>query len=517
MSFRELSMFNIRDLLRRVQAGDGVRGVAKNSGVDRKTVRRYVEAATTLGFTVEHPLDDAFVRAVMAAVQSRPSTPPSEPWVAIDAHKALIAAWLGGDKPLRLTRVHELLRAQGVETGYTTLRRYAHEALGWRERKPTVRVADPPYGDEAQIDFALMGRVPDGYGGTQKLYVLIVVLSASRLMFVWPCFTQTARDVIEGLEAAWRFFGGVPRRIVPDNATSMIIRASATDPVKHRAFAEYTDKRGIFVDPARVRSPQDKARVENQVPYVRERWFAGETFTAFIERTREHAARWCREVAGVRIHGTTRQKPLEIYEEHERPLMRPAPEDTYDVPIWRRPKVHPDHHIQVERALYSMPAGYIGQHVMARADKTTLRVYVGENLVKTHPRGRPGTRTTAPDDYPADLRDPAFRTVERLRANARKKPPAIAAFAERLLEGPMAWMKMRQGYGLMRLCDRYGDDRVDAMCSHALKFDVIDVSRVERLLKDARRAEEAASPTVRTLPTGRFARPSAQFSTRGGS
>jgi transposase len=150
-----------------------------------------------------------------------------------------------------------------LDVGYTTLRRYAHQELGWRERKASVRVDDPPFGDEAQIDFALMGQVPDGYGGTEKLYVLIVVLSASRHMFVWPCLSQTARDVIEGLEAAWRFFGGIPKRIVPDNATSMIVKASATDPVKHRAFAEYTDKRAIFVDPARVRSPQDKARVEN--------------------------------------------------------------------------------------------------------------------------------------------------------------------------------------------------------------------------------------------------------------
>ena len=76
---------------------------------------------------------------------------------------------------------------------------------------------------------------------------------------------------------------------------------------------------------------------------------------------------------------------------------------------------------------------------------------------------------------------------------------------------------MRQGYALMRLCERYGDERVEAMCSHALRFDVVDVSRVERLLKDARRAEEEASPKLRALPVGRFARPTTQFSTRGES
>jgi hypothetical protein len=107
--------------------------------------------------------------------------------------------------------------------------------------------------------------------------------------------------------------------------------------------------------------------------------------------------------------------------------------------------------------------------------------------------------------------------VDRLLTQARTKPSSIAAFAEKLLNGPTAWMKMRQGYGLMRLCDRYGDERVEAMCRHALKFDVIDVSRVERLLKDARRAEEEAAPKITSLPTGRVARPTAQFTTRGES
>lgn len=517
MSFRELSMFDIRDLLRRAQAGEGVRAIARKSGVDRKTVRRYVEAATERGFGKDHALEDDFVRAVVAAVQDRPSPAPSEPRAAIERHRDKVAAWLQGEEPLRLTRVHELLRGEGLDVGYTTLRRYAHQELGWRQRKASVRVDDPPFGDEAQIDFALMGQVPDGYGGTEKLYVLIVVLSASRHMFVWPCLSQTARDVIEGLEAAWRFFGGIPKRIVPDNATSMIVKASATDPVKHRAFAEYTDKRAIFVDPARVRSPQDKARVENQVAHVRERWFAGETFTPHLERTREHAARWCREVAGARIHGTTRQKPLECYEEHERPRMQPAPVEIYDVPTWRRSKVHHDHHIQVEKALYSMPTLHVGREVLVRADKTTVRVYLNDELIKLHPRGRPGSRTTDPADYPANARDPAFRTVERLLTRARAKPASIAAFAEKLLDGPTAWMRMRQGYALMRLCERYGDERVEAMCSHALKFGVVDVSRVERLLKDARRAEEEASPKLRTLPVGRFARPTTEFSTRGES
>jgi hypothetical protein len=88
-------------------------------------------------------------------------------------------------------------------------------------------------------------------------------------------------------------------------------------------------------------------------------------------------------------------------------------------------------------------------------------------------------------------------------------------FTERLLEGPLPWTKMRQAYGLLRLCDRYGRERVDALCARAIAFDVIDVPRIERMLKSAHKVEETAESTGRVvrLPAGRFARDPAAFAT----
>lgn len=120
-------------------------------------------------------------------------------------------------------------------------------------------------------------------------------------------------------------FGGVVKRVVLDNMSAAIVRADAKDPGINPSFAEYAQARGFFVDPARVRHPQDKARVENQVPYVRERWFAGESFSDDLAMLRESAERWCIEVAGARIHGTTRRVPREVFEVEERAHLGPAP------------------------------------------------------------------------------------------------------------------------------------------------------------------------------------------------
>lgn len=515
MSFRELGMTEIREVLRRWQAGQSARAIAREGVVERKTATRYIEAAKAEQIGPTSELTDELVCAVGRRVQTRPPVPPSEQRKLLDAHRERIRAQLFGEDPLRLVRVHELLQRDGVVVAYTTLRRFAHEELGWRERKVTVRVDDPPPGEEAQIDFGEMGFVVDVEGKKRKLWVLVVTLSMSRYMFVWPTFTQTLAALCEGLEAAWQFFGGVPKRIVPDNMTAAVARASATDPRFNPSFFEYAQSRGFFVDPARVRRPQDKGRVENQVPYVRERWFAGERFSPDLVEIRRHAETWCREVAGSRVHGTTRSVPRIVFEEQELRHMLALPEEPFDVPTWTEAKVHPDHHAQVARGLYSLPTRFIGRRLRVRVDRATVRFYAGHDLVKIHPRVAPGQRATDPRDYPDEKSDLALRSVDRLKARAASQGEHIGAFAERLLGGMLPWTHMRQGYALLRLCERYGAERVDALCARALSFDVVHVGRIEQMLKKAHALEERAESEGRVvrLPPGRFARSASSFAT----
>jgi hypothetical protein len=413
-----------------------------------------------------------------------------------------------------LVRIHELLARDGTEVSYATLRRWAQTTFGIGGRSPTVRVDDPPAGEEAQVDFGLMGYVKSADGKRRKLHVLIVTLPMSRYQFVWPTFLQTTEALVEGLDAAWQFFGGVTQRVVLDNTSAAIVRASAQDPTINPSFAEYAQARGFFIDPARVRHPRDKARVENQVPFVRERWFAGESFSDDIALLRDAAEAWSREVAGGRVHGTTRRVPRQVFEAEEQEFLLPAPTEPFDVPRWSEPKVHPDHHVQVARALYSVPTRYIGKKLRARVDKKTVRLYLQGELIKSHQRMPPGKRSTDTNDYPIGKAPYASRSVDSLITRARGLGEHVGIYAERLLAGPLPWMKMRQGYGLIRLCERYGLDKVDALCKRSLAFDVIDVPRLERMLRQAQVAEDTApAGRVVPLPTSRFARDPKTFAT----
>jgi transposase len=504
-------------VLRRWSAGQSDRKIAREAGVDRKTAARYTDVAGSL-FERGRELSDDEVHEVAQRVQARPVPPTSTEWNEVAKHRPLIERWLAGDaetRPLRLTKIHTLLvRDHGLRASYDTLWRFAHDELEWREKPSTVRVEDAPPGQEAQVDFGKMGLIVDDENGKKRvLWALIITLVYSRYQFVWPTFRQTTEAVCEGLDRAWMFFGGIIRTLIPDNTKAMILDPDALAPTLVPAFLDYAQGRGMFVDPARIRSPKDKPRVENQVTFVRESWFDGEHFTG-LGHARESAEHWCREIAGTRVHGTTRKIPREVFDAVERTEMMPPPETLYDVPLYvDKAKVHPDHHIQVAQALYSVPNRYLRKHVRVRADRKLVKIYFGTELIKMHERQPPGGRSTDPADYPADKAVYALRDVDALRAKANGKGVHVGIYADRLLGGPLPWTKMRQAYALLSLCEKYGDGRVEAMCQSALAFDVVNVSKVATMLKSAAKAPRPASGKVVQLPLPRFMRPTEQFKT----
>jgi transposase len=509
-------MIDVKEMLRRRAAKQSVREVARETGIDRKTVARYFVAAATLPLPTEREATEGEIHEVAQRVQARPLFDASAQWKQVEMHRVRIEQWLGQKRPLRLRKIHTLLhRDYGLEASYDTLRRFVQKELGWRKKKTTVRLADTKPGEVAQVDFGLMGMLADAQGRMRRLHALIITLAFSRYQFVWPSFEQTTEAICDGLDAAWRFFGAMAHVLLPDNTKAMVHEADELSPVLVASFLDYVQSRELFVDTARVRSPKDKARVENQVPYVRESWFDGESFSS-LEHARVAAEHWCRDIAGARVHGTTCEVPREVFEEQERPAMKPAPTSPFDVPHWTDAKVHPDHHIQVLRSLYSVPTRWVGKTVRVRADRKTVKIYVGTDMVKMHGRVLPGKRSTDPNDYPAGKGVIAMRDIASLVASAKKSGEHIGIYAERLLAVPLPWTRMRLVYGLLRLCKKYGDGRVEAICQSALAFDVVDVRRITRMLEQA---QKPATPSlgdrkVIRLEPPRFARSTEHFATR---
>jgi hypothetical protein len=250
------------------------------------------------------------------------------------------------------------------------------------------------------------------------------------------------------------------------------------------------------------------------VPYVRKRFFQGETFLDLNDVARR-ALTWCREVAGRRIHGTTRRVPLEVFETEERTALITLQPVRFDTPLWSRCTVHPDHHVRFDRALYSVPTHYVGKTVDVRGDRSLVRIYLGAELIKTHPHQSPGTRSTDFNDYPKDRAPYAMRFPDFYRKKALGIGSSAGAFADRLLAGEFPWSRLRQAQKLLRLADRYGAARLDAACRRALSFDLIDVHRVQRILEQALEQHHPSTELARgqlVQAEFKFLRPSRHFS-----
>lgn len=255
-----------------------------------------------------------------------------------------------------------------------------------------------------------------------------------------------------------------------------------------------------------------KARVERSVPYVRDDCFGGERL-ATIEQARVRARIWCAEEAGMRRHARTQRRPREHFETLELSQLLPAPTSAYDVPLWASPKVARDQHAQVAKALYSLPTRYVGKTLRARADRHTVRFYDGTDLVKTHPRKAPGQRSTDRGDFPAEKTVYALRDVAFLEREATRHGEAIGAYARALLAVALPWTRMRQVYALLGLVKRYGAARVEAECERALAAELLDVSRLKRMILIASPppTPPRTSSSQRVLPIARYLRPAAYY------
>ncbi len=310
-------------------------------------------------------------------------------------HADQLKQWLaphdGYRRGLKLTKIHELLKRKNVDVSYWALRRFVHKHLDYGKEASTVRVADVRPGGLAEVDFGRLGFVYDpSVGRRRALYALIVTLVFSRNQYVHVTHSQRLSDLIDGLEDAWEFFGGVTARVVIDNLKAAVTLPDRYEPTFQRTFNEYAEHRGFIIDAAVVRHPKGKPHVERQVQYVRDNFFRGEDW---IERdhVQGEAQRWCMSTAGLRTHGTTRQKPLEQFEALERPALKTFTGERIDTPLWATPKVHPDHHVQFNYALYSVPHQHEqvltkGKKVTVRGDRRLVRIYFRGQLIKTHLR-----------------------------------------------------------------------------------------------------------------------------------
>ena len=507
--YRAVTMEELKEVLRQWLQGAGKKTIGKRLGLDPKTVRRYIQAAGEAGIVagagVVEPTDGQ-LSAVGALVLEGPGRPHGDAWARCVEHREKLETLLG--EGLRLTKVRKLLLRAGVELPYSTLHRYAVEELDLGKASPSVPVADGEPGGELQVDTGWVLDLPDDRGVLRRAKAWIFTAAVSRHRFVWPILRETTASAIEACEAAWEYFGGVFAVLLPDNTKAIVAVPDPLHPRITPLFLEYAQSRGFVVDPARVRRPKDKARVERSVPTVRDDCYAGEHLQT-LEAARERGRDWCLNDYGATVHRRTQRKPAEHFKEVERPRLKPAPTSHYDVPIWCEPTVGPDHLATVAKAVYTLPGEYIGETLRARADRTKVVFYVSGDVVKVHLRQPPGGKSIDRADLPAQKVAYALRDGDMLVREAAEHGEAVCRYAAALLASSLPWTRMRQVNAVLADCRKYGSDRVEAACATALEAQMFDIHRLRRMLERATPAP--APPPNNVIQIARFLRPASQY------
>jgi hypothetical protein len=339
-----------------------------------------------------------------------------------------------------------------------------------------------------------------------------MTLSWSRHQYVEFVFDQKLETWLLLHRHAFEFFGGVPARLVIDNLKAAVVKACFDDPLVQQAYRECAEHYGFLIAPCRPATPRHKGKVERGIGYVKGNFLAGRAPTRITQANQEVRV-WCHTTAGQRIHGTTKARPLERFEQTERARLKLLPASPYDLAVWKAVKVGRDGHVTFDNAYYSVPCRYApGTLLRVRGGAQCVSVYTLEHqLVTTHDRAQhPGARHTHPDHLPPDKVLGLTVSREGCQVAAADIGPATSQVVAQLLDDPVIDRRRTAGR-LLRLRERFGDNRLEAACGRALQYAEPAYATVKRILVDGWEAAPAPLLTPSLPPARTFARSAAEL------
>lgn len=284
-----------------LEQGLTITAIAERLRCNRRTLQRWVAAG-------------ALDRDPMRVRYGPRASVPTQ----LDPYQPLIRERLATYPELTAVRLFEEVRAAGYPGSLTQLKGFVRRVRPRPEPEPLVRFETPP-GHQGQVDFAEM-RLPWG-----KRYVLLVVLGYSRLLWLQCYPRQTMPTLMRGLEAAFAYFGGVPRELLFDQLKAVILddqRPQGGRVLENPEFLRFAAHWGFRIRACRPYRAQTKGKVERPIRYVRQSFLYGRAFAGDADLNAQ-ALTWLDQIANPRVHGTTREVPRARFERDERGVLGP--------------------------------------------------------------------------------------------------------------------------------------------------------------------------------------------------
>lgn len=406
-------------------------------------------------------------------------------------------------------RMHEELRRVGV-----TLELLHLEYLGaypdgyrytafcdvyrrWLMRRGLSMRQHHKAGERAFVDYS--GKKPcivdPTTGEAIDVELFVAVLGASNLTYAEATRTQKILDFVSSHVRAFEYFEGAPKTTVPDQLRSAVRVPSRYEPTIARTYAELGRHYGTAIVPARPGKPRDKAKVEVAVQ-IAQRWILArmrnETFFS-LEALNARIAELVDELNArpMKRHGNVSRRDL--FERVERSALVPLPSERFVVSEWKRATVNGDYHVALAEHFYSVPYTLVREEVEARLTATTVEIFHRGQRVASHARSYLRFRFTTLTEHMPEAHQKHFAGADSVIEWAMSIGPMTEAMTRRILDAnPVREHGWRSAKGLQRLAKKYGADRLEAACRHALHFGARSYKPVEALLKLGR--EQLALP-----------------------
>jgi len=461
----------------------GERAIARSLSLSNGAVNGYLQRARVAGLV--WPLPDALDDAALELALFPPAPSPAGP-------ARPVPDWTHVEKELRrrgvmLALLWEEYRAAHPDGyGYSWFcERYA----AFKKRmRPTMRQTHVA-GEKVFVDFAgdTIDIVDPVTGEARPMKLFVAAMGASNLVFAQARASETIADWIGAHVDLFAFLGGAPKFIVCDNLKAAVTNPDRYEPGLNRTYLELADHYGAAILPARPHKPRDKAKVEQSV-LLAERWILARLRNArFFSLADLNAAiaRLVDDVNARTMKGFNASR-AELFATLDRPALKALPEAPYAFAVWKRCRVAPDYHVEVDGHWYSAPYRLIRELVDVRvADKTVEIIFKGQR-VASHMRA-PNRRghTTLPEHMPSAHRRHASWTPARLVAYGEKIGPSVAALFEAVMtDRPHPEQGFRTCLGILALARTYDNARVDAACRRGVSIRARSVASIRSILKN---------------------------------
>jgi transposase len=516
MSAKRIDMHRLQDLVRYHRMGRSARGIARLLHMGRNTTRGYLEAlekAQLLDGDLQQLPSVEDLKAALAQ-HAPPKVAPQQESSVSEWRQEIERLTKKGAGP---TSIHDYLRLNEAEFDGTlsAVKRACHQvrkSQGVQEGDVAIPIEVAP-GQFAQVDFGYAGMLYDPERGVLcKTWAFVLTLAHSRLLAGDLVTDQKVETWLALHDQSFAELGGVPAVMVPDNLKAAVIKAAFSaeqECVLNKSYREQARHYGFQIDPTPPFSPEKKGIVESGVKYVRRNFLATLDPNTDLPTARLQFKKWRVEIANQRIHGTTKRRPQEVFDQEERGRLLPLPSQRFALVVWKRAKVHRDCHVVFEHGLYSVPWQHLGREVDIRVTGSSVTIYLNDERLCTHERVGKGQRSTIEAHLPEHRRDLRHRSREYWEFQAAGIDGVVLEYVKAVFDSDDVLSQLRTVQAIVKHLQKFPVHRAKAACARALHFANYTYRGIKDILRkalDLEPVKESATAPKPWVTKPRFAR-----------